>query len=71
MANNGCTFKFKTMEELKRKIVTKEEELRFLLSELPTMEEIVETTNSIIHNLENFKAYADEFLRLKKSVYGD
>ena len=52
-------------------IYQKEEELRFLISKLPTMEEIVETTNSIIHNLENFKAYADEFLRLKKSVYGD
>lgn len=71
MTNNGCTFKFKKMEELKQKIVTKAEELRYLLSELPTMEEIVKTTNSVIYDLEDFKEYANEFLDLKKELNTD
>jgi len=71
MTNNGCTLNLKTMEELKQKIVTKAEELRYLLSELPTMEEIVKTTNSVIYDLEDFKEYANEFLDLKKELNTD
>jgi len=49
-------------KDLKR-IYQKERELEFLISELPTMEEMVEKTNSVITKLRIFKENTVQFMK--------
>lgn len=51
------------MEKDLKRIYQKERELEFIISELPTMEEIVEKTDWLIKKLKIFKLNTVQFMK--------